>query len=93
MRCYSGGNLVIDHVIRSGNSYLDINYNGKKTTRQVEGNSYDYFRSLFKRRNGCKMRDILTGTTVDSKGWKSMNGSIKHAAEELVKKLISNGQI
>ena len=37
--------------------------------------------------------DVATGHRVESKGWKSHNGSVKHAAEDLTRFLIARGII
>lgn len=92
MRAYEDTTLIIDHVERSGYYYLDITYNGNNYTRQIYTDAYPYFKS-WKVLRGCQLTDVLSGHKVNSKGWKSEGGSIKHASEDLVKLLIGNGII
>ena len=50
------------------------------------------FRS-WKYKHGCDLTDEQTGIRVKSKWWKSHNGSVKHATEDLVRKLIANSHL
>ena len=72
--------------------YIDIQKDGKKYCRKVIPNTYGGFRN-WKYKHGCDLTDEQTGIKVESKWWKSHNGSVKHAAEDLVRKLIANGHL
>jgi len=51
-----------------------------------------FFRN-WKYEHGCDLTDEQTGVKVEAKWWKSHNGSVKHAAEDLVRKLIANNYL
>ena len=59
--------------------FLDIRKNGFNY-KKSEFNTYNHGAYLQK---GCDATDVATGHRVESKGWKSHNGSVKHAAEDL----------
>ena len=92
MRAIEETNLIVDVELRGGGAYLDIIYNGKRQTRKV--NSTQYWNGLvWSKKQKCIMVDDLTGHQVESQNCKSVNGSYKHAAEDLVRKLIANRNI
>ena len=88
MRALTENNLIIDINDRNGGTYIDIQKDGKKYCRKVIPNTYGGVRN-WKYKHGCDLTDEVTGINVKSKWWTSHNGSVKHAAEDLVKLLIS----
>lgn len=90
MRALTEDNLTVDIEWRDGNSYLEIRKNNQLFIRQVEFGTFSH--KLWTRR-GCDAVDRLTGLKVSSKGWKSYNGSLKHASEDLTRLLINRGII
>lgn len=91
MRALTEKNLIVDIVCRDNGSFLDIVKNGKLFVRRVSFNTYIHGAWLSKK--GCDAKDILTGYSVNSRGWKSRNGSLKHASEDLTRLLIKKGII
>jgi hypothetical protein len=92
MRALTENNLIVDINDRNGGTYIDIQKDGKTFCRKVMPYTYGGFRS-WKYKHGCDLTDEQTGIRVESKWWKSHNGSVKHATEDLVRKLIANSHL
>ena len=92
MRALSENNLIIDINDRNGGVYIDIQYNAKTYCRKVKSYTYGGFRN-WKYKHGCDLTDEQTGVKIEAKWWKSQNGAAKHAAENLVRKLIANNYL
>tara|TARA_A100001234_G_C12601604_1_gene375328 strand:+ start:770 stop:1045 length:276 start_codon:yes stop_codon:yes gene_type:complete len=91
MRALTEPHLTVDIEWRDYGPFLDIRKNGVLITRKVEFNTYNHGAWFAKK--GCDATDVATGHRVKSKGWKSHNGSVKHAAEDLTRFLIARGII
>ena len=91
MRALTENNLIVDIEWRDNSVFLDIVKNGKLFVRRVSFSTYNHGAWFSKK--GCVATDILTGYSVESKGWKSRGGSLKHASEDLTRLLINKGII
>ena len=83
-------NLIVRVIFSGQATYLDVIKDGKTTRRKVAADQYGEG-WVFNIKQCCNMTDDQTGLSVSTKGWKSVNGSYKHAAEDLVRKIITDG--
>jgi hypothetical protein len=94
MRAVEENNLIVDIDRRDDTvAYLNIQRDNKNLIRKVNYRHVsDGF--IWNIKHQCEMTDDSTGTRGTSGGRKkSYNGSLKNAAESLVRNLINAGQI